>query len=203
MGNEIERMRVKGTKAIKWIFLAILYSLFSICCLYAANPATVDLKVTVNVPLSVDIGSTAVSLGTLTEARAMKISTGAIPVTNDSAGRTEDYLISATNSADWTISGSTIGTNQFVLQALISTSTARSPTNSDFEAKFSTLTTTNANMTFSNYGFNGTDGHGNNVPANITKYLWFRFIAPSEISQGNGVEQSISVTVTAADASSY
>lgn len=170
---------------------------------YAVNPDSIDIRVTVNIGLSVDIGTGAYSLGTLTSANAMKISTAPFPVTNDSAGLTEDYTISAANSANWTLSASTNGTNTAQLRMLVSTATNITPTNTDFQAITSTLTTTAANMTFGSYGFNGANGSGNDVAANGVRYMWFHFLAPSAITAGNNVEQTFTVTVTAADSSTF
>src|SRR3989338_2551764 len=72
----------------------------------AATTDTIDLKVTVAVNLSVDVSTTAYDFGTLTP-NETKISTGAILISNDSTGATEDLRITGGNSTNWTAGAST------------------------------------------------------------------------------------------------
>ncbi|MBI2119584.1 MAG: hypothetical protein HYT97_08160, partial [Elusimicrobia bacterium] len=137
------------------------------------------------------VGSATYGLGT----KALNetyISTGGIPVTNNSASLTEDWQIRGSSSASWNPHSSTnTGTNNFNLRVLISTTgSAGAPAYSHFEG--GSLDTglldgvgNNKNLTNALFGF-GTNGTGNDVAVNGKYYLWFRFIAPAAISAGAG-----------------
>ncbi|MBI2119907.1 MAG: hypothetical protein HYT97_09840, partial [Elusimicrobia bacterium] len=161
--------------------------------------------VTIAGSLSVSVGSATYGLGT----KALNetyISTGGIPVTNNSASLTEDWQIRGSSSASWNPHSSTnTGTNNFNLRVLISTAGTVTLSNSHFSASNTGLLDgvgNNVNLTNMNFGF-GSTGHGDNIAVNATRYLWFRFIAPAAISAGGGTEQNISLIITAADASTY
>ena len=156
---------------------------------------TVSLKVTVAPGLSIDVGTATYSFGSL-GVNETKISTGAIPVKNDSAGLTEDFRITGANAdANWTINNSTNGVNQFHLKALLNTT---QPTYANFTAVYSTLSTVIANMSAANYGGNQ---NGNNVTSGSSLNLWFLLITPTETS--STAQQNITVTLTAADVGTF
>ena len=188
-------MSAKTLKRIRTALVAIAaIGLGSIARLEAANPATLNLKVTVAPSLSIAVGTATYSFGSLAVNQTM-LSTGAIPVTNDSAGRTEDLQITGANSANWSISNSTNGVDTFYLRALLNTT---APTQANFTAAFSTLSATIANMSAANYGG---DQNGNDVASGASKNLWFMLGTPTTTSSTS--EQSISVTLTAADAGTF
>lgn len=167
---------------------------------YAANPDGIDLKITVSIPLSVNI----VSLDYVFPAGAKDTQyvSNAIEVVNDSAGLTEDYRIKAANSADWTLKDATPGVNQFNLRALISDANV-TPLAAAFDAvgKNTGLASTDADLVNAAFGI-GT-ASGNDVASASSRFLFFRLHTPSEISKGNGVEQVIRVTVTAAEPGTF
>ncbi len=171
----------------------------------AASTANTTLKVTVGVNLSVAIGSATYDFGALGTNQAA-ISTGAIPVTNDSAGLTEDFQIYGSSTASWNpgVSTNTVE-NTFNLRVLISTQASPAPAYNDFATTNTGLLNgpENAvNMSAANVGWYAS-GHANNMIAGTTKYLWFRLITPASISAGNNVQQSMTVTVVAANSSTF
>ncbi len=173
---------------------------------HAASTANTMLKVTVGVNLSVAVGSATYDFGNDLGTNQAVISTGAIPVTNDSAGLTEDFQIYGSSTTDWNPGASTnTAANTFNLRVLISTQASPAPTYSDFSTTNTGLQNgpENAvNMSNANVGWYA-GGHGDNVTAGTRKYLWFRFITPASISAGNNVQQSVTVTVVAAYSNTF
>ena len=176
---------------------------------HAAGSDTVGLKVTVGVSLSVAIGTSTYDFGGSMVANQTAISTGAIPVTNNSAGLTEDYQIYGSSTANWNPGISTnTGTDFFNLRVLISTQGYLVPGYSEFATTNTGLldgavnSVNMKNAAMGEYSDN-TQGTGNNVPAGTTKYLWFRLITPANLATGNNTQQSITVTVVAANSSTY
>ena len=162
--------------------------------LHAANPATINLKVTVAPALSIAVGTATYSFG-YPGVNETALSTGAIPVLNDSFGRTEDFQITGANSTNWSISNSTNGADQFYLRALLNTT---APSQANFTSVKSTLSAVIANMSAFNYGG---DQNGNNVAFNTDRNLWFMLGTPTSTSFTT--EQNINVTLTAVDASTF
>ena len=173
--------------------------------LQAATSDTVALRCTVSVNLSVAMGTATYSFGTNLGTNQTALSTGAIPVTNNSAGLTEDLQINGSNTANWTAGVSTnTGTDTFNLRALISTDAATAPQYADFNAGTNTGLVSGAPVNLTNAAFGlFAGGDGNNVASGASRYLWFRMITPANISTGSGVEQSVTVTLTAAASSTY
>ena len=163
---------------------------------HAVATDTLALKVTVNVNASVDITTTTYSFGLLA-ANETSISTGAIPVLNNTGGITEDLQINGSDSANWTAHASTnTTTDNFNLRVIISTSSGYAPSYGQFPVSSSITNSAPQDLTNGNFGLLA-NGSGDNVPVNNFRYLWFRFIAPAFINNGNNVEQSVTVTVTA------
>src|SRR5262245_17789871 len=79
-GNTMKSQKMK--KVSKWMALLAIVGM-SIGKVHAANPATLNLKVTVAPSLSIAVGTATYSFGTL-GTNVTALSTGAIPVTNDS-----------------------------------------------------------------------------------------------------------------------
>ncbi len=200
-------MNTKQTKGfMKTLVLLALLAGMAMGKAYAASTANTALKVTVGVNLSVAIGSATYDLGSSLSANQTAISTGGIPVVNDSAGLTEDYQIYGSSSASWDPGASTnTVANNFNLRVLISTDGTTVPGYGEFGGTNTGLLdgVVNAqNMTNAAFG-RFTSGHGDNITAGSTKYLWFRFITPANISVGNNVQQSVTVTVVAANGSTF
>ena len=186
--------------------LAALFLAVGLGTADAASTANTALKVTVGVNLSVAVGSATYDFGNNLGTNQAVISTGAIPVTNDSAGLTEDFQIYGSSTTDWNPGASTnTTTNTFNLRVLISTQASTPPNYNDFSTTNTGLLNgpENAvNMSNANVGWYA-GGHGDNVIAGTRKYLWFRFITPASISAGNNVQQSVTVTVVAAHSSTF
>lgn len=176
---------------------------------WAATSESMTLKVTVSVALSVALSDTEYNFGTI-GANTVTVSTRAITITNDSGGRTEDYTIDgstyvATGGVDWNINGDllTSGVNIYSLCAQIG-ETQPAADGSTFDATdcFDAVTAVE-NMSASLFNGSGAPTDGNDVANADTRKLWFYFNSPTEITTGSGVEQSLTVTVTANDASTF
>jgi hypothetical protein len=151
-----------------------------------------NITVTVGVGLSVDITGDPYDFGPMATSDT-SVSSRAITVTNDSGGRTEDYQIKGANTAAWTLSD-TVSPDNFVLYALMN---SVRPVGGDFGAS-DDLTTSDQNM--GNGAFTG-DTDGDDVANAATRNLWFRLDTPSSTS--SQAEQTITVTITAADAATF
>ncbi len=159
----------------------------------AAGTANISIRVTVAPSLSLSVDKNDYDFGNM-PVNTTSISTSAIVVTNDSAGRTQDYQINGSSTANWTIASAN-GVNQFQLRALLN---SVKPVDADFTAVLSTLSATVANMSAANYGGNQ---NGNGVNSGSTRNLWFRIQTPTETSYST--EQTITMTLTAADAGTF
>ncbi len=200
-------MRAKQTKGcMKALAVLAILAGMAMGKAYAAPTASTALKVTVGVNLSVAIGSATYDFGNSLTANQSVISTGAIPVTNDSSGLTEDYQIYGSSTASWDPGVSTNTTlNNFNLRVLISTDGTTVPGYAEFAGTNTGLldgVVNSVNMTNAAVG-RFTSGHGDNITSGTTKYLWFRFITPASISVGNNVQQSVTVTVVAANSTTF
>lgn len=170
----------------------------------AANPASMTLKVTVNVALSVSLSDTQYDFG-LMGANQVAVSTRAITVANDSNGRTEDFTIDgstfmASGGANWNISGTTGAfADTFSLCAKLD---SVAPSSGTF-ANGDCLDATAANQQNMDATHFAGDQNGNNVTAAGTRSLWFRLGTPTTITGGSNVQQTATVTVTANDASTF
>ena len=169
----------------------------------AATSAGVTLRVTVSVALSVAMNDTQYDFGTI-GAGVVTVSTRAITITNDSGGLTEDYTINAstfivTGGTDWNINSDalTAGVNIFSLCAhLGTTQPAANGTTFDATDCFDNATAVEQ-MTAGLFNGAGSDLSGDNVANAGARLIWFRFVSPTEITSGNGAQQSMTVTVTA------
>ena len=170
---------------------------------YAVNPGTVDLTVTVNIPLSVSVGA-GFDFGTMA-AGASKINADPVTVTNDSSGLVEDFQIKTANTANGWAPADSPGQNAYTLKMLISlNSVSAAPNTADFAAKTtSALTLTDRNLSASNFGTAANSGDGNEVQPNAIQKMWFQLATPTSISAGNNVQQTVRVAVTAAPNSTF
>lgn len=122
------------------------------------------------------------------------VSTGSNTITNNS-NIPVTLSIRGTNTANWTIDDTTIGTNQFRLGCLFSVS---QPVTGSFTVTQDFLNTTSKKSTTAifSYAGNPSANDGVDVPASGGQvYLWFRFDAPNV--NDFGAAQNIVVTVTA------
>ena len=164
-----------------------------ICCLtlffgasaiHAANPATINVTVTIqNLSISttgpIAYGVVAVSSAT--------VSASASTVTND-GNVTETYDIKLTDPAGWTATSGAPGSETYRLSAQFN---AAQPTAVSFAANHD-LTTTD--QTSSGTIFAG-DQTGLSVAASAARSLWFKFEAPTSTTVTT--QQTITVTLTA------
>ena len=179
--------------------ITMALGLIGLLCLFAstkaeaANPDTMNITVTVATALSVDITGDPYEFGTIA-ASASTGSTRAITVTNDTGGRTEDFTINAANSTNWTL-GASPGAETFALFAMLN---SVQPLDADFHATNDDLTAAPQDMDATL--FTG-DQTGDDVVDTGSRSLWFKLQTPT--STAFQTEQTIVVTVTAADASTF
>ncbi len=161
----------------------------------ALSEASLHLRVTVAPALSMTLDKGDYDFGSM-PTNTTSVSTSAIVLTNNSAGRTEDFRVSAATTSNWTISETAVGVNTYMMRVMIQ-STA--PAAGDFEARASTLGTNNVNLTVNNSSH--TSLSGNNVASGGNRNLWFYLKTPTETAFST--EQTLSVTVTALDSTSF
>ena len=189
--KEINKMKSLIKKLSTAVLIAGLFAIASRENAHAVNPDTMNITVTVATALSVDITGDPYDFGTQ-NAGITTVSTRVITITNDTGGRTEDYQINGSNTANWTLAA-TSGAETFALFAMLN---SIQPASGDFGGTDDDLTTSGQNM--SSTLFSG-DEDGDDVVDTATRNLWFRLDTPT--SSASQAEQTIVVTVTAADAS--
>ena len=153
--------------------------------LHAANPATINVTVTIQ-NLSVS-ASGPIAFGTVT-ASSVTVSSDSSHVVND-GNVTETYDLKLTDPGGWTATSGAPGSETYRLSAQFNGS---QPTDVSFGGDHD-LTT--SDQTCSATIFAG-DQTGLSVPATEARYLWFKFEAPTSTSVTT--EQTIVVTITAA-----
>lgn len=168
----------------------------------AGTSDSITLKVACVVGLSVAIDKTEYNFGQVA-AKTATISTETIQVTNNSGGRTEDYTInSSTSTQNWNIKAagdpSDTEENLFSLKALLKSS---QPSDGEFTGKafLNADAGDSQNMTEANFGTSGYDG--DNVTDTTVLNIWFRLHTPGTTTTQD--EQTLSVTITANDASLF
>ena len=163
------------------LFLALWPS-----AIQAANPATIDVTVTVQ---SLSVSATGpIAFGTVSSGSATVNGT-ASTVTND-GNVTETYSLNLTNPGGWTAVQAAPGSEEYCLSAQFNST---EPTAVSFTYTDHALTTTSTACTASKFAGDQT---GVSVATSATRSLWFKFEAPS--STVVVTEQTIVVTVTAA-----
>lgn len=156
----------------------------------------IAVKVTVTAELSVTVDTNEYSFGDQSVG-ATTISATAITVTNDSTSAEESYKLNGTNSSNWTLA-SAPDLNQFELRAAFNDA---APVEADFEADNDDLATgTGVYCTEDKFAVNASDvgEKGIDVPISGVRYLWFLLKTPTSISVGSTIEQTSTVTITAA-----
>ena len=176
---------MKRTMSMVFIIaLCCLVTILTTANVLAANPATINVTVTVQY-LSVSTTGP-IAFGTVI-ASSTTVSSGASTVTND-GNVTETYDLKLTNPATWTATASAPGDETYRLSAQFNVA---EPGAGDFTADHD-LTT--SDQTSSGTIFAG-DQTGLSVAASAARSLWFKFEAPT--STAVAAEQTITVTVTA------
>lgn len=158
---------------------------FCASAVYAANPATIDVTVTVQ---NLSISTTGPIAFGVVLVSTTTVSTSASTVTND-GNTTETYDIKLTDPAGWTAVSGAPAAEQYRLSAQFNVA---APTAVSFDADHD-LTTTD--QTSSATIFAG-DETGLSVAASGARSLWFKFEAPTSTTVI--AQQTITVTLTAA-----
>lgn len=166
------------------VFFCGLIATFTATKLSAANPATINVTVTIQ-NLSVT-ASGPIAFGVVA-ASSTTVSTDSSLVVND-GNVTETYDLRLTNPAGWTAVSTAPGAEEYRLSVMFNSG---QPLAGSFGVDHD-LTT--SDQTSSGTVFAG-DQTGLSVPASAARYLWFKFEAPS--STAVTAEQTITVTVTA------
>jgi hypothetical protein len=165
--------------------LALLLVLAYGPALHAANPATINVTVTIQ-NLSVS-ASGPIAFGTVV-ASSVTVSSDSSQVVND-GNVTETYSLNLANPGGWTAVQAAPGSEGYCLSAQFNGS---QPTSGSFAYVDHALSTTPAACSASKFAGDQT---GLSVPVSGTRYLWFKFEAPSSTSVTT--EQTIVVTITA------
>lgn len=153
--------------------------------LHAANPATINVTVTIQ---NLSVSATGpIAFGTVT-ASSVTVSSDSSHVVND-GNVTETYDLKLTDPGGWTATSGAPGSETYRLSAQFNGS---QPTDVSFGGDHD-LTT--SDQTCSATIFAG-DQTGLSVPATEARYLWFKFEAPTSTSVTT--QQTIVVTITAA-----
>lgn len=157
---------------------------FYVSIVHAANPATIDVTVTIQ---TLSVSATGPVAFGMVVTSSTTVSSGSSTVTNDGNG-TETYDIKLTDPGGWTAVSGAPGAEEYRLSAQFNSA---QPTSGSFGADHD-LTTTD--QTCSATIFAG-DQTGLSVAASGTRLLWFKFEAPA--STVVVAQQTITVTITA------
>jgi len=166
--------------------LSVVFLLGTSQLVWAANPATITVTVTIQ---NLSVSATGpIAFGTV-PAGSENVSGSASTVTND-GNVTETYSLSLTNPGGWTAVQAPPGAEEYALSAQFNSG---APTAASFTYADHALSTTSVASSATKFAGNQT---GLSVPASATRSLWFRFNAPT--STIVTAQQSITVTITAA-----
>ena len=159
---------------------------------YGGDTDSLNIKVTLATNIEVNIQETEFNFETLIGGQT-SVSWSAVTVENTSTSNREDWQLELANSANWTyVTAGMPGPEEFLLMAQFGTSPGT------WSSTDHALTTTAQDCSVTQYFGNGTKSEcGLDVPAAATRSLWFRITMP-EYSAFGGTEQTIPVTVTAA-----
>jgi hypothetical protein len=187
---------------------AVLFGLFAPSA-QAANPASLTVKVTVNIGLSVNLGGSTIYDFGLINAGQVVASTAAVVVNNDSGGRTEDYTINASTfmaagGANWNITGTLSGgANQFGLCAALNTVVLSTTSFVASDCLSSNTASGNGAATWMSASQFAGNQNGKSVASGAAENLWLYFAAPTSMTGGGNVAQAVTVTITANDVSLF
>jgi hypothetical protein len=167
-----------------YIVVAVLF-MFGAAPAWAANPATINVTVTIqNVSVS---ASGPIAFGTVASG-STTVSADSSEVTND-GNITETFSLDVTNPAGWTAVQAVPGVDEYVLSAQFNDNI---PTAVSFNYTDHALTTVSTASSASQFAGNQT---GLSVPASAVRYLWLKFEAPASTTVFT--QQTIVVTITA------
>ena len=158
---------------------------FCASAIQAANPATIDVTVTIQ---NLSISTTGPIAYGVVLVSTTTVSTGSSTVTND-GNTTETYDIKLTDPAGgWTAVSGAPGAEEYRLSAQFNSS---QPTAVSFAADHD-LTTSDQTSSATIFAGNET---GLSVGASATRSLWFKFESPTSTTVTT--QQTITVTLTA------
>jgi hypothetical protein len=168
------------------MIVALLIVMILVVPAQAANPATIDVTVTIQ-NLSVS-ASGPIAFGNVTAA-SVTVSTDSSHVTND-GNIAETYSLNLTNPGGWTAVQASPGVDEYCLSAQFNASQPLAGSFSYANHALSTGSTACSGTKFAG------DQTGLAVAATAARYLWLKFEAPSTSTVFT--QQTIVVTVTAA-----
>lgn len=176
-------MKMADSLLLKGAF-CVLALVFWSSVVLAANPATIDVTVTIQ---NLSVSATGpIAFGTVV-ASSETVSGSASTVTND-GNVTETYAVKLTNPGGWTATSAAPGSETYRLSAQFNSA---QPTAVSFAADH--------DLTTSDQTCSGTilagDETGLSVAASATRSLWLKFEAPTSTTVTT--EQTITVTITA------
>ena len=165
--------------------ICFLMLFFYASAIHAANPATINVTVTIQ---NLSVSATGpIAFGTVVAATATVNGT-ASTVTND-GNVTETYSLNLTNPSGWTAVQAAPGAEEYCLGAMFN---SIEPGSGDFDYTNHALSTTSTACSVSKFAGDRT---GLSVLVTETRSLWFKFEAPTSTTVTT--EQTIVVTITA------
>jgi hypothetical protein len=168
-------------KGIVFLLMIFFYS----SAVQAANPATINVTVTIQ---NLSVSATGpIAFGTVV-ASSVTVSSDSSHVVND-GNVTETYSLDLTDPSGWTAVQAAPASEQYCLSAQFNSD---QPASGDFNYTDHALSTTSTACSASKFAG---DQSGLSVPASDTRYLWFKFEAPTSTTVTT--EQTIVVTITA------
>jgi hypothetical protein len=144
---------------------------------------TTSVKAEVTPVISVLVTGS-VDLGVMSAGTTDKDSLTGLTVKNDGSGVVETYTIKLTNPATWSAVAGVPSVEQYRLQAQLNDSSSVAPITGSWVPGTMALSETLAAL-----------AGGAGITYNTTKYLWFRFDAPSATAVT--VARTIDITITA------
>lgn len=169
------------TRGIICFLLLVFYA----SVIHAANPATINVTVTIQ---NLSVSATGpIAFGTVA-ASSVTVSTDSSHVVND-GNVAETYSLDLTNPGGWTAVQAAPAAEQYCLSAQFNSS---EPTAASFTYTNEALSTTTTACSATKFAGDQT---GLSVEVDGARYLWFKFEAPSSTTVAT--EQTIVVTITA------
>jgi hypothetical protein len=176
----------KSKRSYLALLTGVLILLFMTPRAQAANPATINVTVTIQY-LSLT-ASGPIAFGTVSSSSAT-VAADSSHVVND-GNVTETYSLNLSNPAGWTAVQAAPGAEEYCLSAMFNSSL---PLTGDFnyaDHAISTSSTASSGTKFAG------DQTGLSIPTSGVRYLWLKFEAPTATTVPT--QQTVVVTITAA-----
>ena len=178
------KMKRTGSQFVKGTICVLVFAFWA-SAVQAANPATVNVTVTIQ---NLSVSATGpIAFGSVT-ASSVTVSTDSSHVVND-GNVTETYSLDLTDPGGWTAVQAAPAAEQYCLCAQFNST---QPTAVSFTYVDHALSTTSTPCSATQFAGDQT---GLSVPASAARYLWCKFEAPT--STIVSTEQTIVVTLTA------